>query len=87
VRAHDPVALDRARRETNATPIAYCDSPEELAVEADALVLVTEWPQYQDLRWGELARSMRTPLILDGRNFLDRCRLERAGFRYLGMGR
>jgi UDPglucose 6-dehydrogenase len=87
VRAHDPVALERARREANGTPIALLDSPEELAQEADALVLVTDWPQYQHLPWDRLAQSMRTALMLDGRNFLDRERLERAGFRYLGMGR
>ena len=87
VRAHDPVALPRARRELAELGVAYCDAVEEAAADADALVLVTDWPHYLDLPWERLAGSMRTPLVLDGRNALDRERLVRAGFRYLGMGR
>ncbi|HPQ16298.1 MAG TPA: UDP-glucose/GDP-mannose dehydrogenase family protein, partial [Bryobacteraceae bacterium] len=60
---------------------------ETLAAEADALVLVTDWPEYRNLPWSALAKLMRTPLVVDGRNFLERDVLERAGFRYLGMGR
>ncbi|MGE5645676.1 MAG: UDP-glucose dehydrogenase family protein [Acidobacteriota bacterium] len=87
VRAHDPIALERARRECAGLPICFADSMEALATEADALVLVTEWPQYRDLYWAGLAERMRTRLLVDGRNFLDREALEAAGFRYLGMGR
>lgn len=87
VRVHDPVALERARREYGDSSICFADSPELLAMEADALVLVTEWPLYRDLPWRELAATMRTPLLLDGRNFLERETLEPAGFRYVGMGR
>jgi UDPglucose 6-dehydrogenase len=86
VRAHDPVALDRARRERCESGIQFCDAPEAVADDSDALILVTEWPQYQDLRWNDLATRMRTPLIVDGRNCLERHKLEQAGFRYLGMG-
>jgi UDPglucose 6-dehydrogenase len=86
VRAHDPVALGRARREFADLPVAWADELGQLAAEADALVLVTEWPHYRELPWGELARMMRTPILLDGRNFLDRQTVERAGFRYLGWG-
>ena len=87
VRAHDPIALERARREHGDTNICFAESIDVLAMEADALVLVTEWPQYRDLPWRRLAEGMRTPLLLDGRNFLDQQAIEAAGFRYLGMGR
>jgi UDPglucose 6-dehydrogenase len=87
VRAHDPIAMDRAKRECCDLPIAFVPNAGKLAEEADALVLVTEWPQYRELAWSDLAAIMRTPLMLDGRNFLERDVLERAGFRYLGMGR
>jgi UDPglucose 6-dehydrogenase len=87
VRAHDPIAMDRARRECGDLPIAFVQNAGKLAEEADALVLITEWPQYRELAWSDLAAAMRTPLILDGRNFLERDVLEGAGFRYLGMGR
>ncbi|HWR52466.1 MAG TPA: UDP binding domain-containing protein, partial [Bryobacteraceae bacterium] len=87
VRAHDPVALDRARREYGSLPFCFTDSLQVLATDADALVLVTEWPEYRSIGWGQLAAVMRTPILLDGRNYLERSRLEAAGFRYLGMGR
>src|SRR3984957_15920064 len=85
VKAHDPVALTRARREYADSGIAFCDEPQCLAKGADALVLVTEWPQYQDLPWERIAADMRSPLMVDGRNFLDRRLLSRAGFRYVGI--
>jgi UDPglucose 6-dehydrogenase len=86
VRAHDPIALDRARRECDSS-LGLVESVEQLAADADALVLVTEWPQYRDLPWAKLAGLMRTPLLLDGRNFLEQATLEAAGFQYIGMGR
>jgi len=64
-----------------------CESLDQLAQGADALILVTEWPHYQALPWERLGFTMRHRLILDGRNFLDHARLESAGFRYVGMGR
>ena len=85
VRAHDPVALPRARQECADSNITFCEDPVELANGADALVLVTEWPQYCDLPWESLARAMRNPLVLDGRQFLDRAWLVRAGFRFVSI--
>ncbi|HVX65001.1 MAG TPA: UDP-glucose/GDP-mannose dehydrogenase family protein [Bryobacteraceae bacterium] len=87
VRAHDPIALDRARREFGDTSICFADTTDMLTLDSDALILVTEWPQYRELPWEKLAAGMRTPLLVDGRNFLDREALEGAGFRYIGMGR
>jgi UDPglucose 6-dehydrogenase len=86
VRAHDPIALERARRECDSS-LGLVDSVEQLVADADALVLVTEWPQYRDLPWAKLAGKMRTPLLLDGRNFLEQATMEAAGFQYIGMGR
>ena len=57
----------------------------EVASDADALILVTEWPEYQELDWAKLAANMRTKVLLDGRNLLDRERLNQAGFKYLSM--
>jgi UDPglucose 6-dehydrogenase len=58
---------------------------EEVADEADALVLVTEWHQYLELDWEALGERMRSRIVLDGRNALDRTKLERFGFRCLGV--
>jgi len=57
----------------------------DVARDADALVLVTEWPQYLELDWEALAAGMRTPILLDTRHVLDRARVTRAGFRYLTL--
>ena len=85
VRAHDPVAMDRFKREHSDLDVICCGAPEEVARDADALVLVTEWPQYRELDWEPLARMMRTAILLDGRQALDRARMTRAGFRYIGL--
>ena len=67
VKAHDPVALDRFEREHPDLPVVCCESPEEVADDADALVLVTEWQEYRELDWEVMASRMRSPLLLDGR--------------------
>jgi UDPglucose 6-dehydrogenase len=85
VRAHDPIALDRARRELAELEITLCATADQAVKGADAVVLVTEWPQYRDLPWESYAAEVRHPVLLDGRLFLDRARLERAGFRYVGL--
>lgn len=85
VRACDPVALDRAKAEWD-LDICYCDSLEALAEESDALVLVTEWKQFLEADWEALGKLMREPLLLDGRNALNREQMMKAGFRYFGVG-
>ncbi len=83
VRAHDPVAAVRAKQEWSGLDLTFCANAAETAAGADAVVLVTDWPEYRDLDWESLAAAMRTPILLDGRNFLDPRRLSSAGFRYL----
>jgi len=85
VKAHDPVAMDRFRREHPDLNITLCENPEEVARDCDAVVLVTEWPQYREMDWEALARVMKTAIVLDGRLALDRARMSRAGFKYLGL--
>jgi UDPglucose 6-dehydrogenase len=85
VRAHDPVAMDRFRKENPNSEVVLCKTPEEVAAGADALVLTTEWPQYRDLDWEKVARSMRTAILLDARYALDPARVTRAGFRYAAL--
>lgn len=85
VKAHDPVAMERFEREHADLGVICCGQAEALADEADALVLVTEWQQYRELPWEELVSRMRTPIVLDGRHALDRARLTRFGYRYIGI--
>jgi UDPglucose 6-dehydrogenase len=85
VSGYDPVA-ERPARELLPT-VEFCESPEEAVEGADAVVLVTEWPEFAELDWAELRERMATPLIVDGRNFLDPAALREAGFTYEGIGR
>jgi UDPglucose 6-dehydrogenase len=86
VRAYDPVAGAKAHDMLAGAHIA--GSAIEAVDGADAVVLVTEWPEFQELDWtGEVKRRMRVPLVVDGRNFLDREQLVEAGFTYEGIGR
>ena len=85
VRAHDPVAMDRFRADNPSLDVTCCSTAEEVAEGADALVLVTEWPEYHDLDWETLAKSMHGAFLLDGRHALDRARVTRAGLRYSGL--
>jgi UDPglucose 6-dehydrogenase len=87
VKAHDPVALEHARKYYGDSGIHFMDSVEEALHEADAVVLVTEWPEYRKLDWDALKVHMKTPLLLDGRNFLTPSVLENCGFTYVGVGR
>jgi len=85
VRAHDPVAVELAQRQHPDLAVTWCSTPEEAAEEVDALVLVTDWPEYRELDWTELAKRMRNPLVLDGRHFLDAEKLTALGFQYLAV--
>jgi UDPglucose 6-dehydrogenase len=65
-----------------------CESALDALDGADGAVLVTEWPEFAELDWtGEVKQRMAHPLIVDGRNFLDRDALVEAGFTYEGVGR
>jgi len=85
VKAHDPVAMERFQREHGDMGVTCCETAEAVLGDTDAVVLVTEWHQYSELPWERLAATMRSPIILDGRNVLDRVRLTRFGFRYIGI--
>jgi UDPglucose 6-dehydrogenase len=82
VRVWDPVASA-----DGVHGVEQVASLEEALAGADAAVLVTEWPQLGEADWPELARSMRTALLVDGRNMLDPAAMARAGFAYEGIGR
>jgi len=83
VRAHDPVALENARRQYKDLGVVFCDTEAEALKGAEAIILVTEWPQYRDLDWS----AVPAVPIVDGRNFLDREALEQLGFSVIGIGR
>jgi UDPglucose 6-dehydrogenase len=85
VSAYDPIAEDQARKLVNG--IAFADSALEAVREADAVVLVTEWPEFLKLGWGQVAEAMSGNLVIDGRNALDPETVRSAGLHYEGIGR
>jgi UDPglucose 6-dehydrogenase len=85
VRAYDPVAEEEARKLI--AGLDYKDSATDVADGADALVLVTEWPEFGELDLTRLAGAMRGKLLVDGRNYLDPDRVREAGLIYEGIGR
>jgi UDPglucose 6-dehydrogenase len=83
--AYDPVAADRA---TELLPsVEMAGSALEALDGADAAVLVTEWPEFAELDWAEVAKRMGNPLLVDGRNFLDPAAVRAAGITYEAIGR
>jgi UDPglucose 6-dehydrogenase len=85
VSAFDPIAEDEARR---LIPGVYLADTELEALEgADAVVLVTEWPQFRELDWAEVAGRMAGTTVIDGRNALDPAAVTAAGLTYEGVGR
>ena len=99
VRVYDPVAMDECRRRisviaqdnTNianfADNIEYCRDMYEATLDADALLLLTEWKEFRLPSWDVISRSMRNQLVLDGRNIFDSEELTDAGFEYHCIGR
>lgn len=70
VTAYDPVAGGNARKAIGDS-ITYCDSPYEAAAEADAVFIVTEWSEFIQLDLPGLSKTMKHPILFDGRNCLD----------------
>jgi UDPglucose 6-dehydrogenase len=66
--------------------VTLLESPVEVARDADAVVLVTEWHHYQEMDWAALRDVMRTPHLIDGRHFLDPERMTALGFQYQTIG-
>jgi UDPglucose 6-dehydrogenase len=83
--AYDPIAEDEARKRMSG--VQFADSALGAVEGADAAILVTEWPEFAELDWGEVKQRMSGDLLVDGRNFADREAVEAAGFIYEGIGR
>lgn len=85
VRVYDPIAMDECRRRLGDS-VEYATDMYDAAVDADALLLVTEWKQFRMPSLPVLRRTMRRPLIIDGRNIYDPEYLAESGFTYDKIG-
>lgn len=86
VRATDPKAIDNMKR-VFGDQVAWFSDPESAAAGADAIALLTDWPQYTTLPYKKLATVMNQPLLFDGRNCLHHEVMKESGFRYYPIGR
>ena len=86
VRAYDPVAMSECKRRIGDS-ISYCRDMYDAVLEADALLLLTEWKEFRLPTWGVIRKAMRRPLVIDGRNIFDSEELEENGFEYHCIGK
>jgi len=85
VRVYDPEAMENARRLH--PQLKYAKSAEKALDGAEAVVLVTEWPEFRELDPEATAELVARPVILDGRNVLDPAAWRSSGWTYVGLGR
>lgn len=85
LRAYDQEAMTR----TSAIfpQVEFCKDPYSVARDADALLILTEWPEFRELDWPRISEAMSRPLVLDGRNLLDPAKMTKLGFEYHCFGR
>ena len=86
VTAFDPVAMDAARLRLG-DRIKYATDAYDALVDADAMLLVTEWNEFRNPNWTVIGKLMKTRVVFDGRNIYEREVIEQAGFEYFGIGR
>jgi UDPglucose 6-dehydrogenase len=85
VRAYDPVAAAEAQKLMHG--VEFADSALDAVHGSDAIVLVTEWPEFAELDWHRVAEVTQGRIVIDGRNFVDSETVRAAGFVYEGVGR
>ena len=86
--AHDPVAMKEAKRIFGDTPgLTYAEAPMDAIEGADALVIVTEWKSFRSPDFERIKRSLKQPVVFDGRNLFDPARMREAGIEYFAIGR
>jgi len=86
VKAYDPVAVTECRRRVRDL-VEYATGMYDAVLDADALLLVTEWKEFRVPNWGVVKRTMKEPIVFDGRNIYDKKELQEAGFIYHCIGK
>ena len=86
VRVYDPIAMNECRRRIGDV-VTYSADMYDVVLDADALLLLTEWKEFRLPGWGVIKKAMRRPLVIDGRNIFDTEELEENGFEYHCIGK
>ena len=88
IKIYDPIALNYAKKvigETN-EKLVYCNELDNAIIDADVIVIVTEWDQIKNINLEVVKKLMKGNLIIDGRNIFDRNKIEELGFIYEAIG-
>ncbi len=85
VSAYDPQATEKAR--AILPSVHYCSSPLEAAKDADAIVIATEWEEFNKLDWDAIKKVVARKLVMDGRNMFNPAEMAARGFSYVSIGR
>jgi UDPglucose 6-dehydrogenase len=84
--AHDPAAMEEARRRLG-DRVGFAANNYDALDGADALMVVTDWNEYRHPDFDRIKRSLRRPIVIDGRNLYDPAKMDRMGFTYRSIGR
>ena len=85
VKVYDPIAMDECKRRIG-DKVIYCKDMYDATVDADTLMLVTEWKEFRMPSWNVLKKAMRGYVVVDGRNIYDGKELKENGFNYYKIG-
>ncbi|MCL1941962.1 MAG: UDP-glucose/GDP-mannose dehydrogenase family protein [Candidatus Azobacteroides sp.] len=86
VKAYDPIAEEEAKRRLD-DKILYGNDIYDASVDADAILLITEWKEFRLPSWQALKKIVKTPVVFDGRNIYDKSDLEEQGYTYYCIGK
>ncbi len=86
LRVFDPQAMSNARKELGDEGIEYCKDKYSAMTKSDAVVILTEWPEFSDVDLSKAKKLLIKPVIFDGRNILSQEDVEKAGFIYFAIG-
>jgi UDPglucose 6-dehydrogenase len=86
IRAYDPVAMKECQRRIGDS-VTYCNDMYDAVLDADALLLLTEWKEFRLPTWAVIRKAMKGSLVIDGRNIFDEEDLQENGFEYHCIGK
>lgn len=86
VRTYDPVAMEEAKKHHLGDSVVYAKDIYDTTLEADAILMVTEWNEFRIPTWEVIKKTMKKPVVFDGRNIYNKEEMNDIGFDYFGIG-
>ncbi|MDR2950698.1 MAG: UDP-glucose/GDP-mannose dehydrogenase family protein [Prevotella sp.] len=86
VRAYDPVAMEEAKKHHLGDSVIYAKDIYDATLDADAILMVTEWNEFRLPTWEVIKKTMKKPVVFDGRNIYNKEEMNEIGFDYFGIG-